>query len=781
MNFRSRAEVLDATNYIFYQIMKAALGDVEYDAKAALYCGAEFPEMNEVELATTDNIAEVMLIDGKQIKEAEEIEDSSREVEARAVAKRIQEMVGSHRVYDRDMDAYRPAQYSDIVILTRAMTGWADVYYEELMEAGIPTSVPSQEGYFSSIEVALLLNYLRVIDNPRQDIPLAAVLHSVFGNLTSEEMAVIKARYKKSSFSSAVYQYADMYHKEDVDNSIDEHIQKKLRECLSRIERLQKQVIYMGIHEILWEIYETTHYREYVYALPGGEQRLANVDMLLEKATSFEGTSYKGVFNFIRYIEQLQQYQIEEGEASITDELDNVVRIMSIHKSKGLEFPIVFVIGMGKLFNEMDTRKLVITHPDQGLAMDVISAVNRTKDKSLLKQVMKERMKEDNLGEELRVLYVAMTRAKEKLILVGKLQDVERSLMKIKQNVEPTVVEPLPLDYLELSSARSYLEWVLPSVYMKKDAPIVVKIVDASELDHGKLNDGKGLDSEENARVQSHIELNEGAKAQLQQQMEFQYTDAYKKDYQLKISVTELKKRQHILEAKVQEEQEVDIVTNLGAKYGTETKIITQEIIPEFIEKKLQEKEEKHKKDKQGGAQRGTAYHRFLELWDFSQEYSEIYLKQLLEIYVVRGQMTETMVTFIEPDVIKNFMGNSLVQRMKAAAVEGNLHKEQPFVLGIDARKIYGTSNEVDLEVDEENTQGNEIIVVQGIIDVYFEEDDELVVMDYKTDNVSNMEKLREMYASQLDYYGQALEQLTGKKVKEKIIYSLKLQDYIMM
>ncbi len=764
-NFRSRDLVLDSTNYVFYQIMKTCLGGVQYDKASALYCGASYPEIPELEGDNkTDNKTELLILDEKEVKAAETIEENSRELEARLVARRIKELVGNHMVYERSTDSYRPCKYSDIVLLSRSLSGWSDVFSRELTEEGVPTSVENREGYFSTLEVSLLLDYLRVLDNPKQDIPLTAVLRSMFGQMTDCELAMVKGCYKGYSFSDAVYEYAGMAREEEeIPEGIDVAVREKLRTCLMKLEDFRKKSTFMGIHELLFEILQATHYREFISALPGGEQRGANVDMLLEKATAFEKTSYKGIFNFIRYIEQLEKYQVEYGEANMIDELEDAVRIMSIHKSKGLEFPIVFVVGMGKLFNKRDQADTIVLHQDEGIAIESISAVDRTRKLSIMKQIIKKKMDDESLGEELRVLYVAMTRAKEKLIMTGKLRDADKALgaIKVKANLITTVNPP---DYLDLVDARSYLDWVLMSVYLQPQAKVRVEKISLKDLVAAEVAEeiAGALKIEELSELQNQELVDEGINEKLVSQLEYHYPWDEEQKFSQKMSVTEIKRQAMLLEDKeVAEAREEGASLEAVKKKKPYVPFVALE--PEFIKKKQEVVAEDPMKV---GAFRGTAYHKFMELWDFSLDFSLDKLEEKLAEYVKQKKMTQEMVECIEYSVLETFFQGSMALRMKKAAKAGGFYKEQPFVIGVPASQIYGVESE-------------EIILVQGIIDVYFEEDGELVVLDYKTDKAKNMEELQKKYHAQLEYYEQALAKLTGKTVKEKVIYSLHLQESI--
>ena len=346
-NFRSRKEVLESANAIFRQIMTEKLGGIVYDEQAALYPGAEYPETENLKteiLLMDSDLDEYQKTDGDTSKGIV----SERELEARMIAMRIRELLRSQKVVDKETGELRNVRYSDIVILTRSIKGFADVFTEVLNREGIPAYAGTSEGYFQTQEVGVLLDYLRVLDNRRQDIPLAAVLRSAFAEMSDEEMAEIRCMYPDKPFFESVAEYRV--------HGREQKIREKLEKCLGQMDELRLIVPYTPMHELLWKILDRTGYGDYVAAMPGGAQRRANLDMLIEKARAYEATSYKGLFHFVRYIEQLQKYDVDYGEASIEDEYADTVRVMTIHKSKGLEFPVVITAGMGKRFNMQDAR-----------------------------------------------------------------------------------------------------------------------------------------------------------------------------------------------------------------------------------------------------------------------------------------------------------------------------------------------------------------------------------------------------------------------------------------
>ena len=738
-NFRSRREVLDSTNYVFEQIMIPEFGGIAYDERAALYVGADYEEK-------PGNETEVLLVEAPETKAEQRME-----LEAEVIAQRIKELMKSHTVYDKKSGKYRPLRLGDIVILSRSLKGWTNVCSEVLGREGIATYTSSNEGYFQTQEIELLLCYLKILDNPRQDIPFAAVLSSMFGEVSSEELAILRSESPKGTLYESVLRY--------IEHGQDEKLQGKLVLFMEQYERFRSRVPYLAIHTLLWQLLDDTGFGDYAAALPGGAQRSANLDMLLQKAVTFESTSYKGLFHFVRYIEQLQKYEVDYGEASLVDEKTDVVNLMSIHKSKGLEFPIVFVAGLGKQFNMQDTRSMVVIHPELGIGIDLVDLTLRTKVPTLLKKIIQQKLQRESTAEELRVLYVAMTRAKEKLILTGTTPDLAKELKSLSVLGKQ---EEVALPYYLLTGANKYLDWILGALYRNQcladileqcDMPapyqnsryfgetdIRVRKVTIDELACQQcveeMKDAitkQMLDTWDTHRI-----YHQAAKEQIEEQFAYTYPYDAGQNMKQKLSVSDLKKR-------VQMEEDVEFV------YPEEE---VMPLLPKFLQDETQ----------LTGASRGTAYHKVLEVLDFSKEYDEVTLKEELERKVAEGVLTEEMLSCIRPYDILQFLQSDIGRRLQKASRAGTYFAEQPFVLGVEAREIYP-------EVDSE-----ELLLVQGIIDVYFEEEGELIVLDYKTDKVSEAGQLTQRYHTQLDYYARALERLTGKRVKQKMIYSFALQ-----
>ena len=478
-NFRSRSNVLSSINYIFYKIMKNEVGSVDYTESVALYTGASYPEFEDKEWAKTkilllDTDEEILNNDdNSEIKvklnkkedaditengsDNEDEELTKAEKEARLVANEIIAMMSGKikaQVTDKVTGELRDVRYSDIVILLRSQRGYAETFVKVLTDAGIPAFSEQKSGYFDAIEVATILNFIRIIDNPVQDIPLTAVMKSQIIGITVNELAIMRTECKDGNMYNCMMWYKD--------NGKNKDIKRKLNKLANYINEYSKRAIYTDIHILIKEIMVETGYYNYVTAMPSGIKRKGNLDMLVEKAKAYESTSFRGLFNFVRYIEQLKKYNVDYGEASESGESDNIVRLMTIHKSKGLEFPVVFLSGCGKQFNSSDTRGSLVIHPDLGIGTDYIDYEERVKTATLYKKAIASRLKEEVLGEELRVLYVALTRAREKLYITGCVKGMAKTL---KGWCESAQENPDRLSYTTLIKAKNYLDFILNNLF----------------------------------------------------------------------------------------------------------------------------------------------------------------------------------------------------------------------------------------------------------------------------------------------------------------------------
>ena len=743
-NFRSREQVLGSVNYVFEKIMNRDLGGIDYDEKAALHPGAVFASREDgVDPSVYDT--ELLLL---RLEEGERMEQ-----EARLAGRRILELAGNELVWDKETGEYRPARYRDMVILLRTVTGWAETFSKVLMEMGIPCHTASQKGYFDTVEVQNVLSYLQILDNPIQDLPLAGVMRSAIGGFTDEELAVIRSETAAPHFYGCCREY--------MEQGSQRALKEKLEGFFETWQRIRRKTQYTPVHEILWEILDTTGYGEYAAALPGGAQRKANLDMLVEKAVSYEATSYRGLYHFVRYIESLKKYEVDYGEANLEGEGEDSLRILSIHKSKGLEFPIVFVCGLSKSFNQTDRRSRLVMHQELGMGCDCVDPARRLKSPTLLKKVIQGKMDEENLGEELRILYVAMTRAKEKLILTGTVAKLEDRIAKWYLAGEKRGGK---ISCGALLKASSYLDFLMPALLRHPaaagllaiagleeekredtEAGFRIRLIEEAELALA-VEDRKEADT---LGLQRLLELSgeecqdEEARQYLEQVFAARYPWEKDRDIIGKLTVSELKKLSHIPE----EEEEVRL-------YQEETVI---PLIPRFREEKTEI----------AGAARGTLYHRFMENLDFSKKDQ---LELQLEELVTCGKMSREESQAVRLEEIRRFLECGTGRRMARAAARGELFREQPFVLGVPADTIRSGWNP------------QETVLVQGIIDAFFYlEDGSIAVADYKTDRVSREEELVRKYKVQLDYYGTALARLTGRRVEEKVIYSFCLGKEIIL
>lgn len=735
-NFRSRAHVLESINDVFYRIMTEKLGDISYTDEQALHPGAVFEPRDGLEELDT----ELLLVDTSS-REAQAVDEdaadyTARELEARMIAAKIREMTDPEtgiRVWDKEKAGYRRAEFRDIVILLRSVSGWAEEFTEVLSSQGIPAFAESRTGYFNTMEVETILNFLAVLDNPMQDIPLASILKSPFGKVTDSELAHLQARYRacaeqteKTGLYGAVQAFLKAVRADGPETS-DQVLAEKLSGIMGKIAALRDEALYLTMHELLYRIYDETGYYRYVTALPGGETRRANLDMLVEKAAAYEATSYRGVFHFIRYIEKLKKYNTDFGEASLSEAGGNCVRIMSIHKSKGLEFPVVFVSGMGKNFNKQDMRGRLLIDADLGIGTDYLDSERRVKGPTLKKNVMKRFMELSALGEELRVLYVAMTRAKEKLILTG-------SSGKLEDRMAKWAAIPLEdgrIPYTVLTLASSFLDWILMSVEAGGTRIRVQEETALLQLDREVKSQFDREMTRQRLAFLAENEEDGAVAASWKASYEFRYPFADDVILNTKLSVSELKKRWE-----EREEEEAEFFPAL----------------PVFLEK--QEKGAR-------GATRGTAYHRALELLPFETAETEEEVEKYLRSLVEDGKIERESAALVRAGDLSALLSGSLGRRMKAAARAGKLWREKQFVIGVPAREMG------DWDSDER-------ILIQGIIDAFFEEDGQLILVDYKTDYVENPDILRRRYEAQLVCYKRALEQMTGKPVRETYIYSFR-------
>ena len=743
-NFRSRAEVLESVNDVFDGIMHRETGKVEYDADARLYVGAEYPEA-EVG-ADYDFNTELILLDSKlneEIAENTEENYTANESEALVIAMKIAELMNTQKVTQvdkvdgKEVKSLRALRYSDIVVLHRSPGGMADTIGKIFESRGIPVSISQGKGYFSVMEVQQVLQLLRTINNPLRDIPLFGTLHSVFGGYSSEEIAKLRAAYPEEGLYSVV--------------------KAGMPEFAEKLSKYRKMSMYMTIRELLQRIFDDHSYLEYVMALPGGKKRRANVEKLLSYASDFEKTSYFGLHHFVRYIDLLEKYtEDNSGEADVLGENADVVRFMSIHKSKGLEFPVTIIAGMGHGFMDADQKSHLTHNNELGIGCEYVDLVTRVKSKTLRNKLIAKKIREDSRAEEMRLLYVAMTRAKEKLIMVGKIRNATALLNDKLENPVDRI------DYSEFIKSSRPLDFVMPVL---ANCNINVFTVDADDITIADVSEQIALDAKRSALQQAAGKADAVTVAKICDRFSYEYPYKYLEKLNTKTTVSDLK---------------------MAAMF-TEDEATAH--LFETRERAVYEPEFRRADKSPAGTEVGDCYHRIMEIMDYDyvlgyvcggrpESYEEFCnkaaeaevkarLESFLEEMCNEHRITENWNKLVKMPKLTAFMRSESCYRMWQSNACGKLKREQPFVLSVSAKLL----NEMYPE--------SERVIIQGIIDVFFEEDGNIILLDYKTDSVKSGDELVKKYRAQLDYYQEAIERLTGKKVTERILYSFSLGEAV--
>ncbi|MBR0085217.1 MAG: helicase-exonuclease AddAB subunit AddA, partial [Lachnospiraceae bacterium] len=653
-NFRSRPYVLDAANEIFYNIMHKEMGGIEYTSDVALYPGSTY----SFEEPENDACTEVLIIDTYRDSDV-----SAREYEAGLVARRIKELTDKAtgmKIADGNTGEMRPVRNGDIVILLRTMKGWADVFADVLMKEGIPARADTDAGFFLSRETEVVCALLNIMDNIRQDIPLAAVMRSPIGGFSDDELALIRSCAPKASFYDACMSAAE--------ESPAEGLSGKLKAFFEKMNALRSRHMLMPIDEYIRYLYDETGYYEYVQAMPAGSRRAGNLSKLAELAATFENGAYTSLFDFLRYIDKCKDNDIDFGEAQIPCDDDDSVRIMSIHKSKGLEFPVVFVSGITKRFNRMDANGSIVMHADYGIGAESVNLSTRRKKKTILKRFIARQVIEDILAEELRILYVAFTRAKEKLIITGcTLSRKEIDSWKMVH------IDKNGLFYTDLVNANNYAMWIMPVVMNSRSGLFRVQFIEREELDLLDLEDA-GREAELKAQldeIEAGRVYDAGLKAALDnmERLKYPFTDDI--DLPAKLSVSDIKKAAYEEAVELFHEEEEETSPALED--------------PE----KQQETDSKAHKKTTGGASIGTCVHTVMEKLDYSAEIDDKYIKTLIDRLSEDNMIDSKAARYIRRSVITEFARGSLGKRMKAAYLRGDLYREKQFILKVAASKVY--------------------------------------------------------------------------------------------
>lgn len=794
-NFRSRREVLDSVNAVFARIMGREMGGIAYDENAALHLGASYPQKEEGLPAEASNVTELLLFQEEKVpveqtareSESEAAQLTPKEQEAYGVAARIKRLLKDFQVTDKETGTLRRVMYRDIVILLRTLSGWDEVFKRVLEEEGIPVHVTARTGYFAASEVQELLHFLRILDNPLQDIPLYGTLHTYLGGFSEEEIALVRAAFPKKKYlfdaltACATEQTGgETRQAENSEQLISPKLRGKITNFLGKMTKYRELSVYLSVHELLQTILRESGYLHYVAASPEGGKRRANVEMLLVKAADYEKTSYSGLYHFLRYMEQLEKYEVDYGEAAVQDENADVVRIMSIHKSKGLEFPVCFVSGLAQSFRKKESGGALVADVDAGIGVDYVDFAGRVKSGNLRKNAIVVKLKRDSMAEELRILYVAMTRAEEKLIMtsvVNKPEKAAASLLPLQRRKKRLLSYDALLGQdsfltllLSALSGNHCLDGFYEAVGMEPDTKgpeyaedmgFCVKLTGWDHVVEEKIEETVvGLEAKRKLLASGEGGLvDENLMTELSDRFAYEYPHENLKDLYTKTTVSELKM------AGMHEQDE------LSAKLFEEKPQIPY--LPKFLKGD----------ERVSGSTRGSAFHKVMELFDFqkltkevnrSGEAAEALLREQIEEMRREGRLSQEYYEAVGTQKIVSFLTSWTALRMADAARAGKLYKEQPFVMGLPASRL------------GEGFPSEETVLIQGIIDVFFEEEDGFVVLDYKTDAVSTPEELVKRYQVQLLYYSEALEQLAGypsergsKPVKERILYSFKLGEQI--
>lgn len=795
-NFRSRKEVIHGVNYIFKTLMSNVVGELEYDEKEALNLGATYKEISEetVEESYIDNLGslecagdiELHILNkaGSSDSEKEYDEEESEEeeedldaiqLEARIIGKRINELMNpsngkSYMVFDKDLGKYRKVKFKDIVILLRATKNWSETFVDELGTMGIPVYADTGTGYFKTIEIRTIMALLHIIDNPMQDIYVLSALRSPIFSFTSDEFADLRLLCKDKYFYEIVKDVVIG----EFDGRIEEELKNKCIYFFESLKRWREKALYTPIDEFIWYLYSDTSYYGYVGTMPNGVQRQANLRILFQRAKQFESTSFKGLFNFINFINKLKKSSGDMGSAKILGENEDVVRIMSIHKSKGLEFPVVILGGTGKQFNKMDLREDILLHENLGIGTNCIDVEKRIKYDTLQKQAIKKKYELEVLSEEMRILYVAFTRAKEKLIITGALSNLEKScenwckagLGSNENNINPSNV----------MKGKSYLDWIGMALSKHKDGDGIRNIgdgdiiINSDDSSHWKFkywerNELLSKNEEiveklridmfdDNGWITSKNEIKDNIV--IRNRLGFKYKYVESCNTPSNISVTELKRAE-------QEKEIREVEFNILDEESKSKEKIKRK--PKFMEEK---------KEEFSGAKKGTITHFAMQHIDLDKVTYINEIKEQVELMVQKELLTEEESKVVNVFKIQKFFKSDLGKRMLNAYKSGRkVYRELPFITDIPSIRI---NKELNPKV-----YGEEKLRLQGIIDAFFEEEDGYVLLDYKTDYIPEGEedRLLEKYKIQIDLYSETLSKILGEEIKEAYIYSFYLEKDI--
>ena len=815
-NFRSHENILAATNFLFYQIMTEEAAELNYTEAESLIPGRiveDAPEDwvgGDVELQLLDVSKDTLSASESEEDEGDDPENNERELDF--IIQKIKEIHGAKKKVQNPDGTFRQIEWRDFAVLRRSLAGWGTRAVEAMRQAGIPAVVNERDGYFEAQEIQLLLALLSIIDNPEQDLPMAAVLHSGLVGLDANELGALRL-----SGEGSLWSLMPAYAKEAQD--------ERLLAFIGHMERWRTLSRRHGVTDLLWDIYESQDYVNYVGAMPNGLVRRANVLALYDRAKGYEASGFRGLFRFLRFVESLRDSNQDMPLANVVSEADNVVRLMTIHKSKGLEFPVIFLSGVQKGFNMMDLRSELLIDKNAGLGLKGYFPDIRVSFPTMPWFYVKDVKEAALKAEEERILYVALTRARDKLIMTGHFKGFKNAKGKLStlgeliKNTASVEGQQLPTDII--TQANTYLEWLIMGftrhldggnplrVAIEYEGPTYFDLPDKKCRIKVEIHDGSlygDLDYKadiDETTINKVRELQAVNSVELPQEIierfnyTYPYSDATRRT--AKISVSELKRRfqERELEAGTIDTLNEPIVTvDIGAKRAVSDAILGQAIkldpkssanveakntnaaslpITEASDVTVSSDELANsvfgrkpqalqsEEDVLTGAQWGTLMHEAMQ-WLPLAQYTQASLTRELDALVTKGTFTEEERNLLSDTSLYKFFSSDLGKRLINAK---RIERELPFSMLFEGKRVYDTLK------DGEN------LFLQGIIDTAFEEDGEWVLVDYKTDRVKSGEDLIKRYKIQMDLYKEALQRLTGMPVKASYIYSFRLHDAI--
>lgn len=784
-NFRSRNNILEATNDLFSQIMSERVGELEYDEDAKLKVGnlydsgdaqdytSEVAGAVELYLVETGNATKEVGTESEELAGEANIQELKNiELEALMVAKKIGTLLRGEGnpqvVYDKELDKYRKVEPKDIVILLRSVQDKANLFEEALLREGIDAYADVSSNFFDAMEVQIMLSLLQIIDNPKQDIPLLTVLRSPIVGLDFDEILAIRKFEEEVDFYTAMCHYSETGAGS-----------KTLNDFILLLKHYREVAVLMPLEELMARLLIETGYYQYVGMLPAGAKKKANLKLLKKYAEDFEANSGVGLFAFLQYIDRLRTSGAKVGEAKLVGGSENLVSIMTIHKSKGLEFPIVFVCNANKQFNNQDLMKNVLMHHELGLGPKYTDLETNILYETLPFEAIKRRITSENISEEMRVLYVALTRAKEKLFITGTVKDLDKEVQKWSQFAIRETTGILPLG---LKKSPSYLNWIGMSLFahskfddlrdrmgmgqfylFKGEGDWALNVIPAIQL----IEEQQTLEEKVEARefILDHWNVDEAYsehKALIYNRLGYTYPHMKATTMPVKVTVSDLKKQamlevyeesKHTLGG--EDEQTEEIITESELSYSFDDKVI-----PRFM----------RQEENMQATVRGTLIHSVLEQIDFIQCKSADLIMAELDRLVETGKLHEEAARIVDVCKLERMATSTMIERMEKSK---HVWKEKAFVYLLPA-------NEVDETYDLE-----EEILLQGVVDTCFIEEEGLVIIDYKTDYVdgrklkASIEKIKRRYQVQLDLYARALSEITGLPVKEKCLYLYHIDEWI--